>query len=304
MPNEYRRRKPQILTDLVRVLNDQESKELPLELQEAEVIDQLEGSHISPLFLGRFTADQVLKILEQFEILSEIYKKGYSDIRLKMTARSKCESYLGLFDGDPAENRLLFEMVINEGSFKPKPGLLIAGMFPRMELLFIEWLLMQDIRRPFSPDKPRLPGQNHPGLGVSRKVVNFLTDLAQKMGKDGILNHPEYLHNALFYAIRFMFIDPEKQGEIMAIRRALLSRYSLSEVSFASYFNAIYDKDSKEMIVWRPTEQICPISPKLRSYFESVDYKSEVLSRANELQLAIDEEVLMKKMKTADAIIW
>lgn len=47
----------------------------------------------------------------------------------------------------------------------------------------IEWLCMQDPKRSFIEDRPQLPGQEHPGLKIGKKVVNLLLDLAKKHGE-------------------------------------------------------------------------------------------------------------------------
>lgn len=41
--------------------------------------------------------------------------------------------------------------------------------------------------------------------------------------KDGLLNLPEYYHNAVFYSAIFRFIAPVRQGRFEALQRRTLS---------------------------------------------------------------------------------
>ena len=83
-----------------------------------------------------------------------------------------------------------------------------------MEMTVIEWMCMQNPLKEFDVEvRPQLPGQKHRGLGAGRKVGPMLVHLANIKGRDGLLNFPEYFHNAIIYEMQgFRFINPAFQG--------------------------------------------------------------------------------------------
>ncbi|RUS20261.1 hypothetical protein BC937DRAFT_95588 [Endogone sp. FLAS-F59071] len=143
-------------------------------------------------------------------------------------------------------------------------------------ITIIEWLCMQDPKRSFTEDRPQLPGQEHPGLKIGRKVVNLLLDLAKKHGRDGMGNVPEHFHNAYLYQRKgYRFINPAFQGffdSIIAELQFDLDTYGLAVVSWAFKNGHLRDNQDR-MIIWHPEDQIYPISSRLRAYFTSRAYR-------------------------------
>lgn len=66
-------------------------------------------------------------------------------------------------------------------------------------VVVIDWLLMQHPRRCFSAERPRLPGQRHPGTGLRCVVHGLLVLLCRRLGRDGLVTVPERFHLAARY---------------------------------------------------------------------------------------------------------
>ena len=63
-------------------------------------------------------------------------------------------------------------------------------------LLRIEWLLMQNPRARFTAQRPRLPGQKHPGLGLLADVIALLIVACDRLQLGGLLFVPAHYHTA------------------------------------------------------------------------------------------------------------
>ena len=116
---------------------------------------------------------------------------------------------------------LLLEAAFREGS----ADLIALGGQPAdpVDLLVVQWVKEQDPTANFTADHPRLPLQDHPGLGVLRRVFRVALRIGRDLGKDGLASYPKYPHDAaIFYRSRlFLFADPAEQGRFIAMLRDL-----------------------------------------------------------------------------------
>ena len=77
----------------------------------------------------------------------------------------------------------------------------------------IEWMLLQNPCQEFSPERPRLPGQDYPGLGLGREIMEVLRVLGWRLRVAAFDVNPHcYVHNAVLYARQFSFVEPEDQA--------------------------------------------------------------------------------------------
>jgi len=100
-------------------------------------------------------------------------------------------------------------------------------------MLVIHWLVLSSPDGTFSVDRPRLPGQEKPGLGLLNPTLALLKSLARELSVDGVLDVPDHFHTALFYSRAFLYLDPEAEGRFLAIARDL-SGIPLAQASDAS----------------------------------------------------------------------
>jgi hypothetical protein len=145
-----------------------------------------------------------------------------------------------------------------------------------LDILYIRWLSLQNPGRPFSSDKPRLPGQKYPGSGLGRAFFTELRRMCLAAKRDGILNVPEHFHNAVMYK-GFYFIDPYHQAQFNRMLIDLdseIKRTSLAKVSWAVGTGAL--RLDGEICVWNLGEQIFPLGRKTISYFNSCHYTDTV----------------------------
>jgi hypothetical protein len=120
-------------------------------------------------------------------------------------------------------------------------------------MLVMLWLVLSDPDKDFSVDRPRLPGQQRPGLGLLDEVFYLLRTFARDLSVDGMLDVPEHFHTALFYSRSFRYLDPVVEGRFQAIAR------DLAGVPLALASDAI----RKECLVDRAT--LAPLPGRRRS---------------------------------------
>ncbi|PYQ17987.1 MAG: hypothetical protein DMF79_16115 [Acidobacteria bacterium] len=206
-------------------------------------------------------------VRDDLGILAGLARRGYPSVSLRTS-------------GDGDEHRL---RVLAPGFAAPLLNLRLAELStffrepPRLRLglevlsvLAVHGLVLRDPRAEFSPDRPRLPGQERPGLGVFATVLERLRLWAEDWGKDGLLAFPPHFHAAVLLGRWLRFVSPARQGRFEALRRDLAA-LSLAESSWAVEEGRVKD-EAGTAVRWLPAEMVAPLTPDLRGYVESEAY--------------------------------
>jgi hypothetical protein len=277
-----------------------------------ETLQNKDDLFVSNLFLGIYDEDQIMKILEKAGIVGILHKKGYRNLIISLSKQDNYTSRLYVnFDTLEKETRLL-ELIVREGIFRPTECFVDGFDFHEgLSMLLVEWLALQDPRAEFEHGKPRLPGQQYPGLGGLKNLQGMLHLFGKSMGKDAIIDIPEYYHAAVIYARMYSeiysrmysFFSPFDAGKLQAMIRDLYDK-PLSEVSFAIAMDCLLDAKNGEKVQWRPSEQIYPISKRLKHYVEHKGYHDLVEKTMNELRFTMDwgKYALLKDQGVTDEI--
>jgi hypothetical protein len=149
------------------------------------------------------------------------------------------------------------------------------GALPGLALLRIEWLLLQNPRAEFTTDRPRLPGQSHPGLGMSQDIVALLILACDRLQLDGLVFVPAHYHSASQSRKWLRFLDPADEGLFRALH-GLLHGLPLSEATRAVDEKRVVDARTGEPFVWRPMPMGLPVTDRFRTLVEGEDYKRTV----------------------------
>ncbi len=268
---------------------------LTLEISPEEL--QVELAKIpAPLFLGRYNNDEIRAKLERNQVLPTLRKMGFDPLILEVDSDGLIEHRIIVHTGEAVYNKILLELRLREGVFKIRDN--ISKIHNRLEnllsadtvaMLWIDWLLLQNPFQKFSRSKPPLPDQKYPGLGLLNQVVPLIGEFAQDTHKQAVLDIPEHFHGALFYAKWMKFFNPEMEGKMRAILRDL-SGYPISVISWAIRIGGLVNTARRGYEDWKPGEQIYPLGPGLKAYFNSEIYL-ELCERAfleNHYQLDLE----------------
>ena len=177
-------------------------------ITEDEVNAQLGYAKAAPRLLGFYTADGVEYALERYGFLAHLRRLGYRDFEVQLDDTPTGQR-MRLWGEHRGERHMLVDVVADRRVLHGR------------EYLFVNWLALRNPVARFSPERPRLPGQEVPGLGLSREAAELLARIAKRLELAGVAFRPAHFHVA--YAARhdFRFVDPVRQGRFEALVRDL-----------------------------------------------------------------------------------
>ncbi|MBX7100820.1 MAG: histone deacetylase [Myxococcaceae bacterium] len=158
--------------------------------------------------LGFYTAQGMELALERYGLLPHLRRLGYAQVHVELAAAGGAErARVVALDERSGESATLVELDVERKALR-------GGTF-----LFVNWLAMRHPRAQFSGERPRLPGQDAPGLGLSREMTQLLVLMSERLKLDGVAFRPSWFHMA--YAARHTarFLDPARQGRFEALCR-------------------------------------------------------------------------------------
>ena len=228
---------------------------------------------ISELFLRHYSHAGLTRIFEEYGIFARLRQKGFSDLKITLNLDDPYRQRLRVcFAGTEDERHTLLEMILREGTLEA-PCLNEAPAHARYyPVLMVDWLCMQNPAAAFTPECPPLPGQRHPGLGISREVLQLISLIGMRIGKDGIAIHPQYYHAALLYQTLFKCYNPVQEGQLAALMRDT-EEYNLDDVSWAIDLDCLRGKLLREKASWEIDFQVHPLTAPLRDHFDSEHYR-------------------------------
>ena len=192
------------------------------------------------LWLGFYSAEGLEHALERYGLLGELRRLGYGPFRVEVRDEGVGQSVRTL---DAPTGEVLIEVVAEKRT--------VAGA----EMLYVHWLTLRHPRARFSGVRPQLPGQDVPGLGLSREITALLLRAAARLGLEGLAFRPASYHLAYAGRESMRFVDPLRQGQFEALAEALrglpLAEATQAVVDGRVRLNgAPYQWQTEEMVKW------------------------------------------------------
>jgi hypothetical protein len=270
-------------------------KEIRLGDEKDNFVD-LGGVRGSSLLLGRYSVNEVLTVLEKKNFFREAEKRKLWPLCFDLDSSSFPLQRLQIFYRDKKPENIIVDLKIKEGAFIPIRKLAKEFSSSKYQFLIFEWLTLQNPLLSFSAEKTPLPGQKHPGLNLGKKVLDIFIYLARLTMKDGLMAYPAYFHNALLFARYFRFLDPRKEGEVLAVRKSF-PRVSFKQLAWIVFLGCLREK-RQGSYEWRAEEMVYPMNKELKNYFGSKAYKEKVKESERSLSFDIDWECFRVKSQT------
>ncbi|MFQ6676016.1 MAG: hypothetical protein ACE5LH_06680 [Fidelibacterota bacterium] len=246
------------------------------QMTDEDLFSDLTEGRGSSLFLGSYSRRGILFALRQLGILEHLAAQDLDDISAHVDTSDPFRHRLRLVHRENGQDYLVVETVLRRGTFTFPETVTVPLSRKRYDILVVEWLLLQNPLKTFNRDRPRLPGQDHPGLGLAREANEILYWVGRRAGADGVLIVPNYLHTAYFYSHDFHFVDPRFQAMIEEVTRLLFQKFPLATVAWACEKGEILNRRDSTVLTWTPSEMILPVSRALQGYFYSNLYRTRV----------------------------
>ncbi len=194
------------------------------------------------LLLGFYTAAGMEAALHRFGVLDPIARLGYSQFRVALDSTGLGERVRLFGEAEGAEH-LLVEVILERQQALGHP------------VLFVHWLSLRHPLARFSEHRPRLPGQEVPGLGMAREAENMLALVALRLGLAGVAFRPSQYHVAFSARHAFSFVDARRQGRFEAMLRDLAGMSLLEATTAVSEGRVLmegrpYAWEAEEMVFW------------------------------------------------------
>jgi len=286
MPTRFTRRYARIARTLSRLDLMRTSMDEDFGADDLQLVDKDAGRR----FLD-FYGDEGIRIaLERYGFFAKLQQRGYHDFAL--TTKASAERHTLIVSGssteDPERVRLM-ELLVRREHMVPEPAPGLPALGKGYEALTVDWLVLQHPRGTFSPQRPRLPGQDMPGLGVAEMVLTLLERVVERLELDALIGVPEHFHNAELYVRGMPYFDPWYLGQLRALEGALLVEegLSLAQAAWAIEWGQVRARDGTRFL-WKGHPMIWPRHPELVAYLDDATYASEARRAADAYRFSLD----------------
>jgi hypothetical protein len=247
------------------------------------------GRRGGSFFLGFYSEEGIQLALTKYGIYDDLRGLGFTDILTEIDTDDPYKHRITFYYQKKQQQNLLVDLVVRKYHVRLKMPFESPHNGKSYLGLKIDWLNLQNIRASFTEERPRLPGQKFPGLGMSLKVVELLMIICWRLNLSAIVNIPEHYHNAYLYSRIFYYIEPEVEALFCALKSAF-KKYPLHKISWGIDWECVIDLETGVPLNWITSEQIIPINKELKEVFSSKKYKDYITERAKGYRFEFDEE--------------
>ena len=215
------------------------------------------GLHLTKhhLLLGFYSAAGLEHALHRYGILHELERLGYGQFRVEIGHLSPGDRLRVFGTGPGLQEHLVIECMVE----KREVG--------RTPVLYVHWLTLRHPLAHFNDKRPRLPGQEVPGLGLAREATELLQRMAARLSLAGVAYRPASYHTAYAGRGQLTFVDAARQGRFEALVRdlghlPLLSATTAVAEGRVELNGATYAWEPDEMVRWFEAPRLDPEAVK------------------------------------------
>ncbi len=266
-------------------------------ISEADLFNVNIGKRGRGFFLGYYSKEGLKLVFEKYDVIKLLSNKGFNEIVYELDTSDQYIHRLVVYEKYKKPDKMLIEIVLKKETVTIDMPFETKLNGKRFDTLAIEWLSMQNPHGQFTTKRPKLPGQDFPGLGISNKAVELLIIASWRLKLAGLLNTPEYYHNAYIYSKVFFYTNPEDQARLNALARDT-KKYPLDVVSWAMEWGAIKDEVTAQPAKWFVAKQLVALDSELKKLFNSKMYWNIVKEKAKEYKFTLNMAEYEKARKT------
>lgn len=244
-------------------------------------------------FLGYYSMEGIKLAFEKYDVLKKLEEKGFTDLVYELDTNDPYVHRLLIFNKKKSKKNMLIELVLKKYNVVIEMPFDTKYNGKSYETIAIEWMCLQNPFTEFTKERPQLPGQQYPGLGVASKAVELLMIMAWRLNLCGLVNTPDHYHNACLYSKIFYYLNPDYQARLLAIMRDF-KKYPLDMIAWAVEWGAVKDLNIKKPMKWPVGKQIVPLHPDLKDLFNSKEYQYAVNQKMKKYRFKLDIEKYKK----------
>lgn len=240
------------------------------------------------LWLGFYTMEGVNVALERYGLFDELRALGYEDLGVVLKLDDPEEQLLRVVSKSPRFEEPLIELVARRSHITLTDELEHRLGSKSLQVLYVEWLQLQNPLADFQTERAPLPGQHLPGLGIAKNVFEILRNVCRRLNITALATIPSFAHNAILYSGGFRYMDPIYQGKLTALERDLTTQLGrdlpaisedqqLAALSWAVLWKLVVEhlEDEEAPFDWFHEPMLTGLTPELHAYFESEWYGRE-----------------------------
>ncbi len=237
-----------------------------------------------------FYGDQGLALaLERYGIYGALARRGYAEV--SVVTRTGDDRHALFLEADVEGRReRLVELVVRRDLLVPHAAPALPALRDHYRVLTIDWLLLRHPRGRFTAERPRLPGQEAPGLGIGWRVMSMLARVVARLELDAMVTIAEYLHNAEHYAREMPCFDPVHHGRLRAVLELLRVEHGLdtAQASWAMEWGLVRTRADDAALTWRGELMVATEDDSLRAYLDSPAHAEIALTARRGHRLWLD----------------
>ncbi len=226
----------------------------------------VEPDPTTPHIFGKYTENEIRELLDWSGVFEGLRAKGYDEFDVHLQYLSELDQRI--FVRTNGENLIHLRLKVANFRFRLHPHA------PERRLLYIDWLNTRHIKTKHVRPERLFPGQDLPGLGIFGQLSDFMANLALGVGARGMVNIPEYFHDALLFHRFCKFYDPEKEINFRGMIRDLRG-YGARRISAALAGGTIRDARG-QTIPWTSGEMLSALDDNLEQFLWTPEYHRRV----------------------------
>ena len=254
------------------------------------------GKRGGDLFLGFYSKEGIRLALEKYGIYKLLEKKGFSALKTEVDTSEPYKHRIMIYREIKNQKNLIIELVLRKQFVNLNMPFNCELNGRHYSNLAIDWLRIQNPDGKFTTNRPQLPGQLYPGLGLGWAVLELLLIVCWRLKLAGLVNIPDHYHNAYIYSKVFYYVNPDVQAQFETLRRTFRDM-PLNKISWGVEWGCVYDVNLNQTFKWLVNQQIIPIDQGLKQVFSGNSYKNFVKERMRYYNFVFDESKYLECTK-------
>jgi hypothetical protein len=241
-------------------------------------------------FLHTYSVAGIRRVITEYGLEAKLAAQGLSDVEVSIEHEDAFRHRLLIHLRDPAAKvREVMDLRVHLCTLG------LPGDPTPFEIAAVEWLLMQNPRRSFTRERPRLPGQRFPGTGLGRDVGQLLVLLCKRIGRAGLVTVPEHFHLAELYARGGYAAVAEDDEHALFDLTEATAALTLGQRAWAIERGCVFDEDD-EPVPYVPHARVLAVSSELSAALSPFGRFFRAATRPRR-RLAVDVERLRRTLR-------